>query len=213
MNRIAGRHEKGMPVRGREKDPLSGKVNESVLPGKRSALLPWLVSGICIFAVLYGTSDVALFWLPPFAGVDMRSQLSADYSGWAFLVLQPVDPSVIDEIKQERGLPEQIIIDGSFWPTSNGTNITSSMGSGTPVSTSMVTFETPLSSATAIQPPHTSTPVPTNPIVTPEPVVTLQAIKTSVPTNVVNPANNSNSKPRKTPKPEKTSKPPKEPKH
>ena len=213
MNRIAGRHDNGLPVRRRDKDSVSGKVTEPGLYKKRSTLLPWLVSGICIFAVLYGTSDVALFWLPPFAGVDMRSQLTADYSRWTFLVLQPVDPSVIEEIKQERGLPEQIIIDGSFWPTLNSTNITSLMVSGTPVSTSVITSETPLSIATAIQPPHTSTPVPTNPIVTPEPVVTLQAIKTSVPTNVVNPGNNSTSKPRKTPKPQKTSKPPKEPKN
>ena len=48
-------------------------------------LLPCLASGICIFAVLYSASYVALFWLTPYEVVDMRSELTADYGAWDFL--------------------------------------------------------------------------------------------------------------------------------
>ena len=199
MNKLVGKHEKEMPM---------------VPQRKRSKWLLWLVGSLCMFAALYGASYLALFWLPPYEGVDMRSQLQADYSGWGFLVFQPVDPSVIEEIRQERGLPEQIISDGSFSPTSNSTNITpliTSEATEAPVSITLAPENTPLSSATADQPLYTSTPIPTSIILTPEPVVTLQAVETSIPTSVVNPA--ITSKPRRTARPEKTSKPPKDPKN
>ena len=211
MDELLGNDGKEPPIKGHENNLLSSIANEPGLHEKRPRLLPWLIGGLCIFAVLYGTSYLALFWLPPFEGVDLRSQLTADYSAWEFLAFQPIDPAVIEELRLERELPEQIIIDGSFWPTSNNMNITPWVASVTPVSTILVTSESPLSSTTAAQSSYTSTPIPTSIILTPEPVATLQGIESSVPMSAPDPTRTS--KPRKTAKPEKTSKPPKDPKH
>jgi hypothetical protein len=163
----------------------------------RFKLLPWLSGAIFIFALLYGSSYVALLWLPPYEGMDMKSQLVADYSPWTFLVFQPVDPAVIEEIKQERGLPAQMIIDGGSWPTSTLTLPPTARHITTP--TPQATFDNLPISPTASQPTYTSTSVPTS--ITPLPGSTV----TPQPTQAANPTRTR--KPPKTPKPHKTPKP------
>jgi hypothetical protein len=189
--------------------------NTAIEPGphvNRFKLLPWLAGVFCIITLIYGSSYLALLWLPPHPEVDMRSQLTADYSPWDFLVFQPVDPAIIEEIRQEQDLPEQLIIDGSFWPTLSTTNIPSS-STGTqqqgstpatiqmPTSTPLATFINQQSSPTIIQPFHTSTSMPTGitslpePADTPKPTATLRPTKPSKPTRPP--------KPTKPPKPDK----------
>lgn len=186
------------PIEGFENDPLSAPAFEPSLHGNRSKLLPWLAGGICIFAVLYGASYVALFWLPPYEVVEMRPQLAADYGAWDFLVFQPVDPAIIEEIRQDRGLPKEIIIDGSTWPTPTSTTVMHLTENDAPASTSQATFENILSSPTAFGPTYGLSPMPTSVISLPEAPVTPQPTQETKPTK--------SSKPPKTPKPHKTPK-------
>jgi hypothetical protein len=175
----------------------------------RYNLFLWLARAIFVFALLYTSSYLALLWLKPNLGVEMGSQLTADYGPWVYLTFQPIDPAILEEIRQERGLPDQIIIDGSFWPTPTSTNaVPSNIGTQQP--DFPITAEDPLSSPplsasglpsspTASQPSYTSTPVPATEISRP------QATATAPSTNVVSPT-----RPRKTPKtpkPHKTPKP------
>lgn len=212
MNRIVRNHKKEEYLMVYDSDPQFDTVIEPGPHGNRFKLLPWLSGVICIFALIYGSSYLALLWLPPYTGVDMRSQLTADYGPWTFLVFQPVDPAIIEEIKREQELPEQMIIDGSFWPTSTITNMPSSnietqqKGSTPtaihmPTSTALATFDNLQSSPTIVQPFHTSTSMPTGitslpePADTPKPTATLRPTKPSKPTRPP--------KPTKPPKPDK----------
>ena len=175
--------------------------------GHRFKLVLWLACAICIFAVLYGTSYLALFSLRPYKGVDMRSQLTADYSARAFVVFQPVDPAILEEIRQEQGLPEQMVIDGSLWPTEAGlpTAPSPEMDTRTPIA--QATSDDPTSSPIALQLPSSPTSVTTSTTVLPESIVTPQ------PTQAANPTKSPN--PQKTPRRHKTpnpQKPPKSPK-
>lgn len=163
----------------------------------RFRLLPWLSGAIFIFALLYGSSYVALLWLPAYEGMNMRSQLVADYGPWTFLVFQPVDPAVIEEIKQERGLPAQMIIDGGSWPTPTHTLTLPPTARHITTPTPQATFDNLPLSPTASQPTYASTPMPTSIILLPESTVTPQPAGTS--------------KPHKTRKPSKTPKPPRTP--
>src|SRR5574341_1309632 len=206
MNRIVRSHRKEELMEGYEGDTPFDRGSEPSPHANRFKLPPWLAGAICIFAVLYGTSYLALFWLPPYKGVDMRSQLAADYSAWAFLVFQPVDPAIIEEIRQERGLPEQLVVDGLFWPTPASTLTILQTTRHTPTSTPQATFDNLSSSPTSFQPPYTSTPMPTSIISLPEPTVTLKPAETLIPTSTLNPTKTS--KPHKTPKPRKTPRPP-----
>jgi hypothetical protein len=165
----------------------------------RFKLLRWFAGVILIFALLYGTSYLALCWLPPYEGVDMKSRLAADYSAWPFGAFQPVDPAIIEEVRQERGLPEQMVIDGSFWPTPAGMPTMPSTERDTPTSTPQATFDDLPSSPTASEPPSTLTSVPTS--ITPLPGSTVNP----QPTQAANPKKTR--KPAKTPKPHKTPKP------
>lgn len=184
----------------------------SIEPGPhrdRYKVFPWLARAIFVFALLYTSSYLALLWLQPNHGVEIGSQLTADYGPWVYLTFQPIDPAIMEEIRQERGLPDQIIIDGSFWPTPTSTNAVPSnietqqpefpiTAEDTVSAPPQATSGLP-SSPTASQPSYTSTPVPTTEISSP------QATATAQPTNVVNPT-----RPRKTPKtpkPHKTPKP------
>jgi hypothetical protein len=194
------------PIAVNEGNPPFDTVIEPSPHGNRFKLLPWLAGVICIFALLYSSSYLALLWLPPPKEVDMSSQLTADYSPWAILVFQPVDPAIIEEIRQEQGLPEQVIIDGSFWPTSISSNATLSNvetqepGSASTAihmtaSTPIETLINPQSSPVVIQPSQASTPIPTGITSLTEVADTPKPIETH--------------KPEKPPKPEKPEKPPK----
>ena len=167
----------------------------------RFGIPPWLVGTICIFTLLYYTSYIALLWLPPYEGADMRSQLTADYGAWAVLVFQPVDPAIIEEIRQERGLPEQILIDGSFWPTPISTDTTPPVAGQTPIPTDLATSGLPSSTPSASQPPSVSTPVPTSTVSLPELTSTPQPTVNDHPTESTPPKTPKTRKPRKTPKP------------
>lgn len=211
MDTFVGKKRKEKVIPGYQIDSLSDTSVRHSANAKRFGLFPWLLGILCIFAALYGTSYLALFWLPPYEGVDMKSHLIADYGGWAFLVFQPVDPAVIEEIKRERGLPEQVTIDGSIWPTQAGSNPTPLPASQMLVSTPLATSDIFPSSPTALQSTYTLNPMQTSTISTPKPPATLGVVETPIPANVVSPAKTS--KPRKTSRPHKTSKPPKDPKN
>lgn len=159
---------------------------------------PWLAAATLIFALLYGSSYFALLWLPPYQRVDMTSQLHADYSPWASLVFQPVDPAVIEEIMLERGLPEQIIVDGSIWATPS-TPLPVEQPS---TSTAQPILDDATPGPSASETPFTETPAPTSIILPP------QSTETPQPTAVTNPTKTR--KPPKTHKPPKTEKPPKD---
>jgi hypothetical protein len=207
MNQVVQKRITEERPEGYEADNPFDRANEPNSQGQRSKLFYWLAGAICIFAVLYGTSYLALFSLPAYAGVDMRSQLTADYSAWAFLVFQPVDPAIIEEIRQEQGLPEQIVVDGSFWPTQAGLPLT---GRDTLTPTSQATLDDLSSSPIAAEPPFTSTSVAASITPLPGSTVTPRPTQSSNPTRTPNPQKSP--KPRKSPNPERTPKPPKTPK-
>jgi hypothetical protein len=191
------RKEKSRPMY--EGDPPRDSVIASGPDRNLLKLVPWLAAALFIFALLYRSSYFALLWLPSYQGVDMTSQLHADYGAWDLLVFQPVDPAVIEEIMQERELPEQIIVDGSIWPTPAGT-LSTPPEEQQPSSTPQPKTEVGATSSVS-QTPYVESPQPTSKITLPESTVTPQ------PTAVVNPA-----KPRKTPRPPRTPKPDKPPK-
>lgn len=168
----------------------------------RFKVLRWLTGAIFIFALLYCTSYLALCWLPPYEGVDMKSRLAADYSAWAFVVFQPVDPAIIEEVRQERALPEQMVADGSFWPTPVGMPTMPSTESDTLIPTSQATVDSLPSTPSASEAPYTSTSVPTSITPLPGSTVTPQPTQAANPKKTRKPAN-----PAKTPKPHKTPKP------
>ena len=141
----------------------------------------------------------------------MRSKLTADYSAWANLVFQPVDPAIIEEIKEERGLPEQVIIDGLFWPTPTSTSTTPLTGSQTPVSTAQSISDNVSQTPTASQTSYTLTPLLESTTSLPEPTMTQKPIETPTSTGPLDPVKTP--KPRKTPKADKTPKSHKTPKH
>lgn len=138
---------------------------------KRRKLLPWLACAICVLSLLYSTSYLALIWLPSPTEVDTTSGLAADYSPWNLLVFQPVDHAILADIQRERELPDQIIIDGSFWPTPTSTpspTADSQLQDPTPLAnktlppTSQATSSALPPNPTATRPPLTSTLSPTS---------------------------------------------------
>jgi hypothetical protein len=199
MNWITRNLRKERRMRVDEDNAPFNSAVERQAGANRFKLLRWLTGAIFIFALLYGTSYLALCWLPPYEGVDMKSRLAADYSAWAFVVFQPVDPAIIEEVRQERGLPEQMVTDGSFWPTPAWVP---SMEGDTPSSTPPATFGNLPSSPSASEAPYTSTSVPTSITPLPGSTVTPQPTQAANPKKTRKPAN-----PAKTPKPHKTPKP------
>ena len=204
MNRIIQIPKKEEPVKLQKEKSAFGLKAYASPNRSRSKVLPWLVFMIFISTLIYGSSYLSLFWLPPYEGMDMKSQLTADYGPWTFMVFQPVDPAIIEEIKQERGLPGQIVIDKEPWSTPVLTAPSPLPANSAASATPQPTNDDPSSSPTALQTTHTSTPIPTSVISFPEFTVTPQ------PTEAVSPTQSG--KPPKTPKPRNTRKPPKTPK-
>jgi hypothetical protein len=172
------------------------RFESAIDPGldkNRFELLPTLAGAIFIFVLLYFSSYLALLWLPPYEGLDMESQLTADYSAWNFLVFQPVDPAIIEEIRQEQGLPEQIVNDGEFWSTPASTFTVPPQATHATASTPQATGSSLPPKPSAFPPTYTSTPIPTSVMTTPQPTVD------SVPT--------ATRRTHRTPKPHKTQKP------
>src|SRR5688572_15653060 len=145
MKRIVRNRRKEEPMQVCHGDYPFARAIDSSRPRNRFRLLPWLAGVIFIFTLLYQSSYLALLWLSPYEGADMISQLTADYDIWADLVFQPVDPAIIEEIREERGLPEQILIDGSFWPTLISTGTKPPVAGQTPISTDLATSGIPSS--------------------------------------------------------------------
>jgi len=141
--------------------------------------LPWMVSAVIIFSLNYGSSYAALLWQPASPKVDTRSALTADYRPRSFLKFQPLDPAIIKEIQQERKLPDQLVIPGSFWPTAEVQSpdqnpVPSEIPDTQPSETTMPAevTESPVASAS---------PLPPTPVTTlPAPVVT------AIPTQISN---------------------------
>lgn len=197
MKWIVRNHRKAAPLQVYKGD--SGfKVTIEAAPNEnRFRLLAWLVGAIFIFALLYCSSYLALFWLPAYEGMDMKSQLAVDYRPWSVLVFHPVDPAIIDEIRQERGLPEQIVTDGFFLPTLVSTLTLPAPAADATTSMSQATSDNLPSSPTAFPPLATSTPMPASTILPSESIVTPQHNVTTNPASPQKP-------PKKTKKPPKT---------
>lgn len=155
--------------------------------------LAWIAGAIFIFALLYASSYLALHWMPPYEGMDMSSQLTADYSPWAFLVFQPVDPAILEEIKQERGLPGKIVIDDEGWSTPLTAITIPTIVHHSITTTPQPTMENPNSSPSSVPATMTSFPNPT---------VSVSADSTPTPTQSAVPTKRGkNPKTHKTPKP------------
>jgi hypothetical protein len=203
MTWIVGNHRKAEAMQVSQGNSGFESTIEPIPNGNRFRLLTSLIGTIFIFTLLYGSSYLALLWLPADEGMDMRSQLAVDYRPWSVLAFQPVDPAIIDEIRQERGLPEQIATDGLFWPTPTNTLSVPTPGTDTTASTSQVTSDHLPSSPTAFPPVASSTSMPASTTVLP-PISTV----TPQPTGAANPTG-----PQRNPKKTKTPKPPKPPKN
>jgi len=188
------------------------KPSESSPQRRRFKRFYWLAWPICIFAVLYGTSYLALFSLPPYEGAEMISQLTADYGAWAFVVFQPVDPAILEEIKQEQGLPEQMVVNASSWSPQAGlpTAAPTPTEKGIQTSSSQATSDGLPSSPIVSQPPSSSTSVTISKTPLPESTVTPQPTQVTNPTGLPNPQKTP--KRHKSPNPQKTPRPPKTPK-
>ena len=189
MNRIAWRRSEATPGE-RRRRPV------------RNRFLPvfWLAGALLIFTLLFFTSHVALLSLPAYGGMDMRSQLVADYGIWEQLVFQPVDPAILKEIQQDRGLPGQLVIDESNGSTPTAIVISPSPTQNDVDPTPQPALETPTISPTDSPPTYASTPIPTSTISDPQSTLSPQSSPAPLPT-----------KTRKTPKP-KTPKPDRPPK-
>jgi hypothetical protein len=197
MKWIVRSHKKAEAMQVYRADSGFASTSEPGPNKNRLRLLAWLVGAIFIFALLYCSSYLALLWLPADEGMDMKSQLAVDYRPWSVLVFQPVDAAIIDEIQQEQGLPEQIVTNGSFWPTPASTLTVPTLATDTTASTPQAAPDTLPSSSTAFPPLATSTAVPASTI-----LPTISNV-TSQPTGAVNPTQPPKPKKTKTPKPPK----------
>ena len=201
MNRMVRGDTKEKSQAIHDGDRSTDSAIESDSSRKPFNLFSWLAAAIFIFALLYRSSYFALLWLPPYQKVDMTSQLQGDYGAWTFVVFQPVDPALIEEIRQERGLPEQVMVDGSIWPTAVATLSTPSPVEPLSTPRPEVLTENVTPSSSVSETPYIQSPEPTS--ITPPP----ESTEPSQPTTVTNPTKSR--KPPKTPKPPKTDKPPK----
>ena len=80
MNRIVRNHRKEELMEVYQDEPPFDATIKHNPHRDQYKMLSRLTVTICIFALLYGTSYLALLWLPPYEGVDVRSKLAADYS-------------------------------------------------------------------------------------------------------------------------------------
>lgn len=191
MNRMVRGDGKEKSRGMREGQPAQDSAIDSGSDRKPSKLVPWLAAALFIFALLFSSSYFALLWLPSYQGVNMTSRLHADYGVWDFVVFQPVDPALIDEIMRERGLPEQLVVDGSIGPTPLTPVPIEPSSSSTP----QVTNENIIPSSSPSETPYIPSPEPTSITTVPE------STETPQPTAVVRPTKSR--KPHKTPKPDK----------
>lgn len=203
MTWIVGKHRKAEAMQVSQGNSGFESTIEPIPNGNQFRLLASLVGAIFIFTLLYGSSYLALLWLPADEGMDMRSQLAVDYRPWSVLAFQPVDPAIIDEIREEQGLPEQIVADGLYWPTPTNTLTVPTPTTDATTSRPQATSDNFSSSPTAFPLVGSSTSMPASTTILP-PISTV----TPQPTGVANPTG-----PQRAPKKTKTPKPPKPPKN
>ena len=135
-------------------------------------LARWLLIVPLILVLIFGCGSLALLESRP-AFADTRSQLWADYSQWPFMVIQPINPEIVEEIKRDRERyedpapdePEPVIVPGPFWSTPTPT-------------------ATPEATPTISMPTNTATETPT-PINTPTDTPTKTPTETSTETPTV----------------------------
>ena len=203
MNMFVRKHGKEKPGEYRKGESLFESKIGSGRNKIQFKVLIWLAKGFLIFSLLYCSSLLALVWLRPYAGLDMKSNLVADYSPWTFLEFQPIEPAILEEIKKERGLPEEIAIDGMSWSTPIGTIPSISVTKEKIESTLQPTFAYTLSAPTVVQASPTGNSIPASTVLPP------QATATPHPSEVASPTKSH--KPAKTPKFPKSPKPSKSP--
>jgi hypothetical protein len=201
MKKFVRNHGKQKPVEFRKKESLIELKIGSGQNKVQFKVLKWLASGFFIFSLLYCSSLLALVWLPPYAESDMKSNMVADYSPWDFIEFEPVEPAMLEEIKKERGLPDEIAIDGMPRSTPAGTESSIAATKKKIESTWQPTSESTFSTPTVIQGTSTSNSLPTS-VASP-----LQPTATPNPSEVAHPTKSH--KPAKTPRAPNTSRPPK----
>ena len=85
-------------------------------------LARWLLIVPLILLLLFGCGSLALLETRA-AEADTRSQLQADYSQWPFMVIAPINPEIVEEVKRDNERyedPEEeepVIVPGPFWNT------------------------------------------------------------------------------------------------
>ena len=85
-------------------------------------LARWLLIVPLILQLLFGCGSLALLETRA-AEADTRSQLQADYSQWPFMVIQPINPEIVEEVKRDKERyedPEEEepeVVPGPFWNT------------------------------------------------------------------------------------------------
>jgi hypothetical protein len=159
-----------------------------------SLLLTLMAGAILIFALLYSASHIALLSLPKQEGLEITSQLAADYSVWDNLEFEPVDPAIIEELQLERNLPGPLIVADPDWATPVPSF---------PLSPTTPAVESSAPQATADQPSIDPTNTPPAVTLTPAPTdADLQPQSTESPP-VSQPRPTKTRKPHKTPKPAK----------
>lgn len=201
MDQVVRKYKKKNHILDDRVEPAHGSAQVNNPDRKWFKPLPWIARAIFIFALLFSSSYMALILLPPYEGVSITSQLTADYGPWSFLEFQPVDPAIIEEIQQERELPDTLIIDEGFPPTQVILFISTSTAMDVPSPTPQSTIDIPPTSPIAPQPTPMQSSMPTSPTVQSQPTTIPQPSQAAKPT-----------KDRKTPNNEKTPKPTKSPK-
>ena len=79
-----------------------------------------------IFAILYLSGELALVIPLRIARADMNSDLKADYGFWVPMVLRPVDPAIIEDLRRDgRTIPTAVLVAGDYWlsPTDDMTPV------------------------------------------------------------------------------------------
>jgi hypothetical protein len=70
----------------------------------------------CAFVILLGCGQLALGAVAYQAAQDTRSKLRADYGPWPLMMIPPIDPAIIDDIRRDENLNPTVIA-RPFWPT------------------------------------------------------------------------------------------------
>jgi hypothetical protein len=144
-------------------------------------LLRWLLLAPIAFLILFGCGQLALgdyaYSTPP----DTRSNLQADYGAWPVVMLPPIDPAIIEDIRRDEQLDPIVVDARPFWPTPDR-----------PTATPRPTLIAQQPTATPAPPTRAPTSTPTiantaTPTLLPTRTATLYPTRTAAPTSTATP--------------------------